>query len=199
MIWIRERYIEKWFWTLGELLDSSKEPWQLSNNDILAIANAMTGYSTPMIVSATWKDSNVSSVLDLIIKRFNDEYCYSTYENNLTTRDKNVFVMRLINILEMTYGKYSKLLSVYSSIDSNLLAKINTHSDGVSKFNDTPQDSGDFDTDTHLSNITRQETDTGTDGDTPMGRVAEIQEKYDNILLRWSNEFESLFMEGGNI
>ena len=81
--------------------------------------------------------------------------------------------------------------------------------------NDTPQDSGDFSDDTHTSFITQGES-SGTDlrqddlsmtndtteswdNESIIERLDKIQKLYDNVMLKWLNEFKGLFLEEANV
>lgn len=93
--------------------------------------------------------------------------------------------------------------------------------DTTNKFNDTPQAQGTgddpFGDDSHVSELTKGKTTTSENGsssvnsqglittehendkDTPMMRLAEIQNNYQMIMLKWLDKFEDIFIEEGNI
>lgn len=90
-----------------------------------------------------------------------------------------------------SYGNYSKLIALYTSEESNLMDTIKSTS--LSKYNDTPQDGGDYsETDNHVSNATKVESE--TQGDTVINRLDEIRKKIRNFYNDWYKEFEKLFM-----
>ena len=64
-----------------------------------------------------------------------------------------------------------------------------------SKFNDTPQNGGDFDNDEHLSTIN---TTTAEQDVMPLiNRLDDISRLYQNVLSDWADEFKHLFIPEG--
>lgn len=100
----------------------------------------------------------------------------------------NNFIERLLSIMEFTYERYSSLLNIYRDEEADLMGKV----EAITRFNDTPQDSGEFADDSHTTNITTSQNDY----DTYMGRLREIQSYYANVLKDWSDEFSPLFIHG---
>lgn len=193
------KYEERFFWTLREVLDPTKKGYQLSNSEVLNIANAMTGYTTPLISEGNWAKAEYGQVLDLLIKRFYEKYTFYTLSEEMDSNKKNNFIAKLLTILEMTSPRYLKLLEVYESEKNKLLDPVKITSGGITRFNDTPQDEGDFANDEHTTNLTEDSRETSNELDTRMARIKEIESNYNNILLNWSNEFEPIFLEEGNV
>lgn len=92
-----------------------------------------------------------------------------------------------------TSERYLTLLGFYSTYKDNLMGQIS--STNKVKFNDTPQNGGDFDNDGHLTNITT--TEMSSDMLPLINRLDEIQKLYRNTIKEWADEFEGLFMKGG--
>lgn len=197
----RIRYEERYFWTLKEILNptGSKESYELNNSDVLSLVASMSGYTTPLISSGNWTNANYSKLIDLVIKRFWDHYCFYTISSEFSVEKQKNFIAKLLTIIEMTSPRYLKLLEVYTSADAELLDPVKIGTTRTTRFNDTPQDEGDFANDSHTTNITEDNGETTNDLDTKMGRIKEIESGYNNILLNWSNEFESIFLEENNI
>lgn len=149
------------------------------------------------------KSQYITDVWNLIIARYFDHYCVEASEydsaSGLQTSLIREFIVKLLNIFNMTTEKYSVLLGFYASKKADLMNKIQSTSSGSAKFNDTPQNYGEFSDDDHMTNITKTEGSSSTDGDTLMERLNEIQNKYRKILQDWSNEFEKIFVEEGNV
>ena len=130
---------------------------------------------------------------------------------------KNVvsWINKLFSIIIFTYNKYAFLLDSYSSEKSKLLNKLKRTSstEGSSsgsnsrRDNDTPQDTGTFTDNTHTSFYTAgsdssemdSETNEEWDSEPIIDRLARIEEKMSNLMLKWTDEFKILFVEGGNI
>lgn len=113
----------------------------------------------------------------------------------------------LLNKIALTYKKYDLLLGYYASKEATLLAQVSSTSTGdssninVNKRNETPQNEGDYSGDTHATEVSRAESTADntivsvTDKDTPIMRLAEIQQLYKNLLADWSDEMERCFFE----
>lgn len=195
------KYQEKFFWKFREILDptSSKEDYNLSNADVLSIVATMMGYSSPLIENGNWKKSEYGEVLDLVIKRFHNFYCYSSLGSEFSVSEQKNFIAKLLMILEMTSGRYLSILGVYDEAKTKLLDPVKTDVKTKSRFNDTPQNNGTYEEDPYTTTLTLGESSTEMGVDTIMGRIREIEGNYNNVLLNWSNEFDSLFIEEDNI
>ena len=66
------------------------------------------------------------------------------------------------------------------------------------KHNDTPQNSNalePYEGDNYISDFTKFETDNASDMATKMTRLAEISDRYENVMSDWVNEFKRIFLE----
>lgn len=108
-----------------------------------------------------------------------------------------VFLQRVFNRLEETHDYYVKMLTLYASQADHLLDQIKTSTDSLNKFNDTPQDQSstadDITDTTHLTNITKNEVLTKSDGASPIARLKEVELAYSDMLTKWADEFSDLF------
>ena len=199
------RYEERYFWTFQEILNAGtpKVSYLMTYEDIEDFVRSMvaSGYTTPI-----WDTTGTGSiktqyrgVLDLVVKRFLGHYCFYTTSEDYPTNQAFNFMGKLIMVLEMTSPRYLKLLEVYETAKNQLLDPVEITTGGITRFNDTPQDEGDFANDSHTTNLTEDSRTTSNDLDTKMGRIKEIESNYNNVLLNWSNEFESIFLEENNI
>lgn len=98
-------------------------------------------------------------------------------------------------ILKGTFGKYAPLIRIYKEQEASLMASIK--SQGVSRYNDTPQDGGEWADDQHTSNISTSETT--TEGGTTAVRLAEIRAMWENLYSDWAAEFKGLFIWVGEV
>lgn len=196
------KYEIRYYWNLKEILVRNKEDYQVNSDDLrtLLISLIQDGFQTSVLDSNfMWTNENYPKVLDLVIRRFITDYCVvSDSESYPATPAKN-FLAKLIYILEMTTPRYTTLINSYKQSREKLLNPVIIKTTGINRFNDTPQDGGDFANDSHTTNLTEIENETKNDADTAMGRIREIEENYKNLLLTWSKEFESLFFSEENI
>lgn len=200
------KYEESFFWSLKEILTQGEKvsaPDYTFNTDRLA--NRLEemigeGYSTSVFnADDGFTNENYVKVLNLVIKRFLNHYCFSTDSETFDYNKGYNFIAKMINVLEMTSPRYLKLLEVYEQAKNELLSPVKIETSRLTRFNDTPQDEGDFANDAHTTNLTEDTGTTKNDLDSKMGRIREIESHYNNILLNWSNEFESIFIEEENI
>lgn len=200
-IFFSDRYDKEYFWTLKEILDpeNTLEPYQLNSEVVIDIVETMTGYTTPLISEGEWTNENYGKVIDLVIKRFWKHYGMSTKEDIFDYKLQKQFIAKLLSILEMTSPRYLTILQAYEDSKEELLSPVKVKVSGITRFNDTPQDEGDFANDAHTSNLTEDERTTENDLDSKMGRIREIEGNFNNVILNWSREFESLFVEDMNL
>ena len=143
--------------------------------------------------------SNVAPVVDNIYRLHFENYCvFTDLEVEALSKGK-LFILKFLTLLNQTASRYKKLLELYKSQENKLLDKLSTINSGLAKFNDTPQGSGDFSGDTHTTNITKTSSESQVEIRTPIERLKEIQDSYSDLIARWSEEFDNLFLEEGNL
>ena len=86
--------------------------------------------------------------------------------------------------------KYSILIQNLNNNKTKLLDDVKSSS--IARFNDTPQNSGDFSDDNHTSNITT--TTSSSNVGTMMQRLNEIEDKIKQLYLDWSDEFRKFII-----
>lgn len=101
---------------------------------------------------------------------------------------------KFLSIFNRTQNKYIKLIGLYEAEANNLMQDIKTLS--INRYNDTPQNAGDFSDDLHTSTINKHETSTPLV--TKMARLEEIHRYWKDIYEEWAKEFRGIFIEGVN-
>ena len=86
--------------------------------------------------------------------------------------------------------KYIMLIQNFENNKAKLLDDVKSSS--VARFNDTPQNSGDFSDDNHTSNITT--TTSSSNVGTMMQRLNEIEDNIKQLYLDWSDEFRKFII-----
>ena len=86
--------------------------------------------------------------------------------------------------------KYSLLIQNLENNKTKLLDDVKSVS--TSRFNDTPQNSGDFSDDAHTSTVTK--TENSSNVGTMMQRLNEIEDNIKQLYLDWSNEFRKFII-----
>ena len=109
-------------------------------------------------------------------------------------REWHIWFGKFLAIFNRTQSKYIKLITLYEAEANNLMQDIKTLS--INRYNDTPQNSGDFSDDSHTSTINKHETSTPLV--TKMARLEEIRRYWRDIYEEWAKEFRGIFIEGVN-
>ena len=86
--------------------------------------------------------------------------------------------------------KYSMLIQNFENNKAKLLDDVKSSS--TSRFNDTPQNSGDFSDDNHTSTVTK--TENSSNVSTMMARLNEIEDNIKQLYIDWSNEFRKFII-----
>lgn len=118
-------------------------------------------------------------------------------EREVIDEKEKDFLLRVISLIRKTYQRYTKLLDTYQEKIDTLMSQVSSTTSAISKYNDTPQtaDDGSLANDPYVSNISKTEAQSGSDYDTPMARINEIQKYLRNIMDDWTKEFSGLFIE----
>lgn len=107
------------------------------------------------------------------------------------------FFDKFMNLLIASFYKYAPMIKLYKDKEASLLDRVKSESKTISRFNDTPQEGGDFADENHTTNATTARNLTESDYETPMARLAEIREKFENLYNAWASDFDILFAKGG--
>ena len=109
------------------------------------------------------------------------------------------FFDRFIELLTATFGKYVPIIKAYKAKEAGLLARLGSQTDNITRFNDTPQEGGDFSDEDHTTTATTATTTTESDFETPINRLKEVRDKWENIYNAWALDFDILFTKGESL
>ncbi len=138
----------------------------------------------------------LEDLYNLLYQRYYDWYCIQLDGYNPTTQETTAyqkFMLKLVNITQMTYDKYAARIGIFTTAKNSLMAQVKANTTAKTGYNDTPQSEGDFEDTTHRTSFTKVTSDSATDGATPIERIDEIDRKIKNIMLEWCQEFKDLF------
>ena len=171
----------------------------IENNLSSSVAGSLSEIGT--LTGGTWAWATyVDKVINNVYQLHHENYCvFSDVALSPSSSQAKIFMMKFLTLLNQTAFRYKSLLSAYDSQKTKLLDKLSSINTGLAKFNDTPQGSGDFSDDTHTTNITKTSSETQTEVKTPIERLKEIQDGFSDVLARWSEEFDNLFLEEANL
>lgn len=172
-----------------------------------------TYIGVPSIVDV--ENQFIERLWQTMIVRYLDEFIIISDEE-LTSAQVQSYFYKWMNKkffmqLEFTYSKYTTLLKYYADKAANLMDGIKRtsssstsgESSSVDKFNDTPQNEGEYIDNDHVSTLTQNETSQSAQGsdqilderDTTMARIDELQTKYRNLFAEWVESFDKLFID----
>ena len=153
------------------------------------------GWTTPL---RDWNDS-FSNYIDIcwqnyIWPKFYDKaICYTDDDEIADNESAKVFanfVGPIISWMNASDTKFSLLIANQEANKDKLLQQIKSSS--VNRFNDTPQNQGQFEDDSHNTNFTK--TENATDGATLLARLNEIEDNLKRLYEDWSNEFRKFII-----
>lgn len=181
--------------TLKECI-SSKMTWSdkfyigTETTDVPGFINSMCGLDVSQ--SPEFTDEITSTMLfDYLIPIFAD-YAAVVYwdDDNIVDAVKD-WSLQLCSMIKHSYGRHSLLIKNFEAHKNELMKRI--ESTTQFKYNDTPQNAGNWSDDDHVSNQT--ETTVAIDGDTIIGRISEINKKLRDLYQEWAMEFRDLFID----
>lgn len=110
-----------------------------------------------------------------------------------------LFARRFLAKIAETYDYYSVILGAYATQKAKLLDSIQSTSAVRTRYNDTPQEGGNYESDPYASSITNVEGTNTDEGMTPMARLAEIERSYRDVIDHWVKEFAPMFILRSNV
>ena len=106
------------------------------------------------------------------------------------------FYDNFMQLIVATFNKYLPIIKAYKAKESSLMARLGSESHSISRFNDTPQNGGDFADEGHTTNATTADNETLSDYETPINRLREIRDKFEDLYNAWAKDFDILFTKG---
>lgn len=127
---------------------------------------------------------------------YNEAIIYVDADEDTTFVDK-FCTEKIGNIFawwKSSMDKYVMLIQNLEANKSKLLDDVKSSS--LARFNDTPQNSGDFSDDPHTSTVTK--TENSSNVGTMMSRLNEIEDRIKQLYLDWSDEFRKFIIWSAN-
>ena len=194
-------YYERTYYTLDDIRKAiggsyltGEGPYSMNNRYFSLFLNTClteAGYDTPPIATET-NESN-KCFHDYIWPRFYQEfviYTDSDESEDFVKKFARTKVGQIFAWWKSSSDKYSLLIQNLENNKSKLLDDVKSAS--TSRFNDTPQNSGDFSDDQHTSTVTK--TENSSNVGTMMSRLNEIEDNIKQLYLDWSNEFRKFII-----
>lgn len=151
----------------------------------------------------------VDEMLNDFYPRFYNYFAVSKCgDESLSVDDVLEFWTRFFNVLNVTYPKYSVIIKAYRTNEAKLMDSLNrdytddADSSGTvtSRYNDTPQDGGLFEDDTHTTNVneTSSSSDSGLEhketynNEYMIDRINKIRDNLSNLFTEWENKVATI-------
>ena len=199
-------YNERRYWTLDDvrhdiaLFPNAEGPFLMEFNalgmdEFIKNVIIKCGWQTP----ANWTSSNYLNNCwqNYIWPKFYDKpICYSDDDSIADNDSEKVFanfIGPIIAWMSSSDTKFSLLIANQEANKNKLLGQIKAST--TSRFNDTPQNGGNFSDDNHTTTITTGES--STDGGTLLSRLNEIEDNLKRLYEDWSNEFRKFIIWSG--
>lgn len=156
-------------------------------------------------VDTTFTDEDVKGIVNSVMTNVYDRHaediifrhdsCMWDEDYNLTQADVRKCISKIVNVLNLTLPKYLVLLKQFKKSSGDPIAPIKSESKGTTRFNDTPQNIGDWGDEDHTTNVSNSESETSVDTGSLMERLSSLYKDWKSIVLEWSNEFNQCFLK----
>ena len=203
------------WWTYDEILDYPQSPAfrpdgpnsSTTPNDwfkkILTdrdLKYNMVGIDTSNTALVSAIPSIIEDLMNIVYNRHYKDYLFEKTSNwndivNLTEDDYCEAIGKILNVIDLTLPRYIPILMANKVASNDVLKPMQSSTTGTNRFNDTPQDGGDYSDDNHSTNVSQSSSTTTADSGSLAQRLDEIFKNYRSIILEWSNEFNQLFLK----
>ena len=176
---------------------SVEGPYSQQYSSLVEFLNAClrkVGYNTALF---TEKSESYNCFRNYIWPRFYQEaiiYVDSDEDEDFVKKFARTKVGQIMSWWQSSTEKYSLLIQNLEANKTKLLDDVKSTS--TSRFNDTPQNSGDFSDDQHTSTVTK--TENSSNVSTMMQRLNEIEDNIKQLYIDWSDEFRKFIIRSVN-
>lgn len=199
------RWNKSIYFSLGDVAALEDDTWYPNTSNSLNMSTIMNKYGLVLEDSSNDKVTLFNQLMRIIFDRF---YECSVYKKlisifvdetqvTITASQLKYIWNQFVGMFNLTAPRYIPLLKSYKDNETNPIAQVESTTTGVNRFNDTPQNEGDFDSDEHTTNITQNEVKVTADSGSVVERLDALYKNWRSILRDWSNEFRCLFYDGG--
>ena len=191
-------YYERTYYTLDDIREAleitGEGPYAIGSGTLSSFLNSClskVNFVTAPYFTETAESANCFQLY--IWPRFYQEaIIYTDLDKNEDFVEKfaRTKVGQIMSWWQSSSEKYVLLIKNLTANKSKLLDDVKSAS--ISRFNDTPQNSGDFSDDNHTSTVTK--TENSSNVGTMMARLNEIEDNIKQLYIDWSNEFRKFII-----
>ena len=193
-------YYERTYYTLDDIrkeipqFSSTSGPYAMNKETLSGFLNACLQKAGLALHSTILEGSEALKCFkDYIWPRFYNEvvvYTDSDESKDFVKKFAETKVGQIFAWWISSSEKYSLLIQNLTANKNKLLDDVKSES--ISRFNDTPQNSGDFSDDQHTSTVTK--TENSSNVGTMMARLNEIEDNIKQLYMDWSDEFRKFII-----
>lgn len=142
----------------------------------------------------------VNALMWLVYCRHDLDYLYEIvlpYDEDyeLQEVDFKKAMKDVLNVLNNTLPRYIPMLQQNEYASTNPVRPVSSVTSGKTRFNDTPQNGGDYNNDPHATNVSESESQVQVDSGSLVSRLSEMFKDFRSIMLDWTNEFNKCFLK----
>ena len=154
-------------------------------------------------ISEFISDDTIKDVIDalmtIVYQRHSEHFIYweKTLADVYPSLDVAYFgkyIKTLLNIIELTTPKYLPLLQDQEYYSYAPTSPLKSKTTGRTRFNDTPQNMGEWNDEEHATNVSKSVNETEVDSGSIVSRLNEAFKEWRSIILEWANEFNQAFL-----
>lgn len=181
----------KAYYTLNDILDDAgllTNAVRFGEGINTALIESMFNVLVQVIPTEAKSDEAHTMFAKYLVPSRGNSVAYTVYENCEDKDEKRTdWLVQFTSILNATSMKYQKLIEILEDNKDKLMNGLKT----TTRFNDTPQNGGEFFDDDHTSNFTETEAQYVS----RIQQIREIQGKLTDYYSKWAAEFDTLFIE----
>ena len=195
--------MERTYYTLDDIRievgisPNDKGPFTIASLSSASLSSFLTNccYKISYSLPPNFKESTETRTCfkDYIWPRFYQEaivYVDSDETEDFVEKFCRTKAGQIMSWWQSSSEKYVLLIKNLTNNKNKLLDDVKSSS--VARFNDTPQNSGDFSDDQHTSTITK--TENSSNVGTMMQRLNEIEDNIKQLYIDWSDEFRKFII-----
>ena len=157
-------------------------------------------YTLSELIDDDMIEDIINALMTIVYDRHAYDYFYklemdSDEDINIDTSDFPAAMRNLINVINLTLPRYIPLLQQNEEFSYAPVSPVQSKTTGRTRFNDTPQDEGEYNDEEHATNVSKSTSETEVDSGSIVSRLDELFKNWRSIILEWSNEFNRLFFK----
>lgn len=141
----------------------------------------------------------VNAIMSIVYNRHAYDYiaCVENPESDQDAFESAMYkaLIDLINVLNNTIPRYVPMLQQNEYASTDPVTPVKSVTTGRTRFNDTPQEEGEFNDEPHATNVSKSTSEIEVDSGSLISRLDEMFKGFRSIILDWSNEFNKCFLK----